>query len=238
VGAQVYDQVGAQVREGLGSWYLGRLSGQHWAGYYSFFDAMFRVGVEGLLPLLSGQCEVAKNAGWWWAFRDFTVVTDRPAELHRDQQGRLHSATGPAIRYRDGWGFHVWHGRRVPAWVVENPTIQQISREPNAEVRRCAIESMGWERFTGQILHKAAGRPAVAPDPGNPGQDLFLYDVPAELWGSRIKVLLCTNGSAERDGTRRRYGLTVPAHIEDPVEAAAWTAGLTKDEYARMQRRT
>ena len=28
-----------------------------------------------------------------------------------------------------------------------------------------------------------------------------------------------TNGTPERDGTRRRYGLKVPADISDPVEA-------------------
>jgi hypothetical protein len=79
---------------------------------------------------------------------------------------------------------------------------------------------------------------ARVPDPGNPGQHLTLYDVPERLWGSRVRLLMCTNGSAERDGARRRYGLTVPAHIQDPLEAAAWTAGLTRDQYARMQRRT
>ena len=79
---------------------------------------------------------------------------------------------------------------------------------------------------------------AYVPDPGNPGQHLVLYDIPERLWGSRIRLLMCANGTPERDGTRRRYGLTVPAHISDPLEAAAWTAGLGKDEYARMVRRT
>lgn len=54
----------------------------------------------------------------------------------------------------------------------------------------------------------------------------------------RIRLLMCTNGTAERDGTRRSYGLKVPAHVSDPVEAAAWTAGLSKDQYAQMARRT
>jgi hypothetical protein len=229
---QVYAQVDAQVR----NWYAGRIAGQHWAGWYSYFAAMCQLGVKNLEPLLTGQCEVGKNAGWWWAFRGFAIVTDRPAVLHRDPLGRLHCATGMAIRYRDGWGFWAWHGRRVPQWVIESPTIEQIADEPNVEVRRCAIESMGWEEFTGCLLPEQ--RPVVAPDPGNPGHDLFLYDVPAELWGGRVKLLLCTNGSTERDGTRRRYGLTVPADITDPVAAAAWTAGLTKDVYSRMVRRT
>src|SRR5487761_1070503 len=236
VGAQVDDQVGAQVDDRLKNWYAGRIAGQHWAGWYSYFAAMAELGVKNLEPLLEGQCEVGKNAGWWWAYRGFAVVTDRPAVLCRDALGRLHAEHGPAIAYRDGWGFWAWHGRRVPRWVVESPTLEAISREDNVEIRRCAIESMGWERFTAELLTDQ--RPAIAPDPGNPDQSLFLYDVPEGLWGARVKLLLCTNGSTERDGTRRRYGLTVPAHLTDPVEAAGWTAGLSKDEYSRMVRRT
>ncbi len=211
---------------------------------------MARLGVTGLQPILAGQCEVAKHAGWWWAFRDFAVVTDRPAELHRDPPGRLHCETGPAIAYRDGWGFWAWHGRRVPQWVIENPAIEAITAEPNVEIRRCAIESLGWARFTAEAGLTPVGRhpgtrqrstgltAARVPDPGNPGQHLVLYDVPERLWGTRIRLLMCTNGSPERDGTRRRYGLTVPAGIDDPVEAAAWTYGLTRDQYARTLRRT
>src|SRR5487761_1662578 len=233
---QVYAQVYAQVDDRLKNWYAGRIAGQHWAGWYSYFAAMAELGVKNLEPLLEGQCEVGKNAGWWWAYRGFAVVTDRPAVLCRDALGRLHAEHGPAIAYRDGWGFWAWHGRRVPRWVVESPTLEAISREDNVEIRRCAIESMGWERFTAELLTDQ--RPAIAPDPGNPDQSLFLYDVPEGLWGARVKLLLCTNGSTERDGTRRRYGLTVPAHLTDPVEAAGWTAGLSKDEYSRMVRRT
>jgi hypothetical protein len=48
-------------------------------------------------------------------------------------------------------------------------------------------------------------------------------------------VLLCANATEERDGTRRRFGLTVPAHIGDPVEAAAWTFGLTADQYRQLE---
>ena len=231
----MHAQVDAQVRDRLPDWYQARLPGAQWAGYYSWLDAMTRIGVTGLEPT-SGQMQVARNAGWWWCYRHFAIITDRPAVLRRDPLNRLHCADGPAVRYRDGWSIWAWHGRGVPQWVIETPTVERIGAEDNVEVRRCAIESLGWEKFTGQLL--AEQRPVVAPDPGNPDQDLFLYEVPERLWGTRVKLLLCTNGSAERDGTRRRYGITIPVGIKDPVEAAAWTAGLTKNEYARMVRRT
>jgi hypothetical protein len=150
-----------------------------------------------------------------------------------------------AVAYPDGWGFYAWHGRRVPDWVIVAPSTKAITAEANVEIRRCAIESLGWDRFIAEagLVPVTAGdgknlAAAQVPDPGNPGQHLVLYDVPERLWGSRMRLLMCSNGTPERDGTRRRYGLAVPTRISDPVEAAAWTAGLGKDEYAQMVRRT
>jgi hypothetical protein len=34
--------------------------------------------------------------------------------------------------------------------VVSRPTVAAISAEPNAEIRRCAIESLGWEAFVAE----------------------------------------------------------------------------------------
>ena len=78
----------------------------------------------------------------------------------------------------------------------------------------------------------------TASDPGNPGFELRLYDLPERVWGVPTRVLLATNGSPERDGTRRRYGLPVPADVPTAVHAAAWTYGLTGDQYLTMNRRT
>ena len=51
-------------------------------------------------------------------------------------------------------------------------------------------------------------------------------------------MLLAVNGSVERDGRRRRYGLTVPASLDDPVAAAGWTYGLSAEQYSLLLRRT
>lgn len=116
-----------------------------------------------------------------------------------------------------------------------HPDLDRIVAEPNVEIRRCGIESLGWAPFIA-----GAGLTPVdsGPDPGNAGQEIALYDVPERLWGEDIRVLLCTNGTGERDGTRHRFGLTVPSRIGTALEAAAWGYGLTADEYAAAQRRT
>lgn len=250
---QVSEQAGGQVRKWVpgqvdGWVYANRLRewGDSWSWldeehyetrylcYCAHFDAMERLGITGLEPAHGLQQVVRNSGGWWWCFDDFAILADRPAELHRDRFGRLHCETGPAVRYRDGWGFHAWRGRRVPEWVVLNPTVEQIVAEQNVEVRRCGIESLGWAQF---IVQAQLTLVDSGSDPGNAEQKIALYDVPERLWGEGVRVLLCTNGTAERDGTRRRFGLTVPREISTALDAAGWSYGLTGSEYATAQRR-
>jgi hypothetical protein len=179
------------------------------------------------------------SAGWWWPHLDYVVVCDRPSEVRTedapDGPVRPHCDSGPAVVWPDGWSLYFWHGTLVPAWVVERPTLDAIHAESNVETRRCGIESIGWDAYiTGAGLRLVD----TTGDPGNPDCHLSLYDVPRDVWGSATRVLLATNGSPERDGTRRRYGLPVPADIDSAVSAAAWTYGLAADQYARLARRT
>ena len=53
--------------------------------------------------------------------------------------------------------------------------------------------------------------------------------------GERVRVLLCANGTVERDGTRRRFGLTVPEDVPTALAAAAWGYGITAEEYAQLE---
>ncbi|NJP95493.1 hypothetical protein HCN51_39700 [Nonomuraea sp. FMUSA5-5] len=186
----------------------------------------------------------APGVWWWWPFRDFVLFCPPPSDVHREPAGedeqarpRLHRADGPAVAWKDGFGLCFWRGTHVPPAVVDDTlTADEIIREPNAEIRRCAIERRGWDRFVIEARLDQIG-PAV-PDPGNPGQTLTLHDVPPGVYPTNVRVLLCTNGTVERDGTRRRFGLTVPAACTDPIEAAAWTYGLTPAQYAQAQRRS
>jgi len=188
------------------------------------------------------------SAGWWWPHQQFVMVCDRPRELHLEQVGpagwgshRLHCPTGPAISWRDGWSLHYWHGTRVPADLIEGDgwTPDRIMRERNTEVRRCAVEvhaaRHGWDQ-----LIATAGWPQIGetvPDPGNPGQTLSLYRLD-HVYDQVVHLLRMTNGTVERDGSRRQFGETVPASITDPVAAAAWQIGITRHQYAQTARRT
>ncbi len=230
---QVWDQVRGQVGDQVWGQVRDAVWGQHEAGYLGWCDAMQLIGVN---LDVAGLSTVARNAGWWWPMRDTVILTDRPDTLHRDPQGRLHCETGPALRYRDGWAIHAIHGVRVPADLIEHGwDVARILEEGNAEVRRAAIELTGWEHF---ISDSGLTLVASAPDPGNPPHELELYDLPdrlRDMYDDQARILLCTNGSVEPDGTRRRYGLPVPAHHNDPVAAAADLYGWPVEAYRQLE---
>ena len=104
-----------------------------------------------------------------------------------------------------------------------------------------AIESLGSgpvHRRGGAGARHGGRRPRTRPPRGcltlaTPGQRLVLYEVPERLWGGRIRLLMCTNGTAERDGTRRRYGLAVPGSHQRPgrgsrMDGRAWAKASTR----------
>jgi hypothetical protein len=190
--------------------------------------------VQALAQASGDQTEggLAARIGWWWAYGGFAVVCERPEVLEFDGASRLHSESGPAVLWRDGWGVHVWHGTWVPESLVSTGwPVEQILSEPNVEIRRCAMERYGWHEFITDAGIRIIGE---AEDPGNPGHVLQLSDDLVGVFAEPVRVLLCTNATPERDGTRRRYGLTVPVTCEDPVSAAAWTFGLRPAQYIQL----
>ncbi|GAA4224080.1 hypothetical protein GCM10023075_18860 [Streptosporangium album] len=224
---------GSQYRPG-GVWY-----GVQCVSWVAHYDALRRAAGVVFTPEQIQQFDlwatVARSCGWWWPREGVCVISERPVTVHTevwgdDGEARLHCADGPAVRYADGWDVYAWHGTQVPSWVIKDPSVGRIAQEANVEVRRCAIEHIGWASYIDQAGLRLV---SSAPDPGNPGSELRLYDMRKET-----RVLLAVNGSVERDGRRRRYGLTVPGFFDDPIDAAGWTYGLSAEQYSLLVRRT
>ena len=242
----LFDGVAAAIRTvcapvaGSVTWY-----GQQEAHRIAYYDAYRRCGLAsfdtGDDELLDIQTALAGATGWWWAFDTLCVMSERPTALHAEpipgrvhSEHRMHDWDSPAIQFGDGNGVYVQHGTIVPSWVVLDPTAEHIADERNIEVRRCAIERIGWDTYIDM-----AGLSLVdqADDPGNAGSTLRLYASP-DGWGRGDRILLAVNGSPKRDGQRRRYGLCVPGWFSSAVDAAGWTYGIAGVDYARLVRRT
>jgi hypothetical protein len=118
---------------------------------------------------------LVRSCGRWWPREGTCVIAEPPLVVRTEPGTRLHDTDGPAILFPDGWSVHSWHGTRVPAWVIEEPTVELIAAERNVEVRRCAIEHLGWPAVVDQAGLTLVGQSA---DPGNPGRELRLYELP------------------------------------------------------------
>jgi len=226
---QVRDQVWGQVRDQVWGQVRMSLWGQHDAGWLGWADAFGRLGIDTSLSL--GLQGVARSAGWWWAFRDAVILTERPLVLNRDVRGRLHCETGPAIAYPDGFGVWAWHGVRVPRDVIETGadelTIGRVLEERNAEVRRVLIERMGHARY----LAKSGARQVGRDDWGTLWRAERHDDTP-------IVVVEVVNSTPEPDGSARTYHLRVhPAFGEDRTEVAVPLVTLG-DDGRELRRRT
>jgi hypothetical protein len=128
----------------LGAAVTDQIDGQHDAGLlavYRFFSDV--LGLQTVTEQLAGFWELAQSAGVVLPHQNICWISERRRMLKLDEDGFLHSLSGPAVSYPDGFNIYAVHGERVPAFVIERPheiTIQKIEAEPDAELRRLMID--------------------------------------------------------------------------------------------------
>jgi phage baseplate assembly protein W len=161
VRSEVRSAVDSAVRSAVGSAWHNYRGGNLWAAWYagvSFYRDICGLESE-TLKAFAEEEKIVLSAGWTWLGESVCMISDRPAQISRDDRGRLHATAGPAIAWRDGWSLYFWHGTRVPAKIIEQPgniTAAEINGEHNVEVRRCMIDRIGSGRYiqlmNGEVL--------------------------------------------------------------------------------------
>lgn len=206
------------------------MHGQH---DYDMLAPALELMVRGMkIDALTSACILAARAtGWWWPMEHVVVAAERPTEAHRDDAGRLHSADSKAIVWPDGWGVHIWHGVRVPDWVIETPAGElsawSADREQNVEIRRAIIERMGYERYL-----QDAGRELVHEDDcGKLWRQTVNELLPPPPPPEPLTVVEVVNATPEPNGAYRHFWIRVPAAMRTARQAVAWTFEMEEDEY-------
>lgn len=177
-----------------------------------------------------GLWRLARSLGWLQPHRHTCWLAERPNLLRGDAADRLHCASGPALRFPDGWSVWAWKGVEVPRWVIEQPeqiTLASIDGESNVQVRCCMIEIMTPQRYV-----TLGGAVRVAED--ETGVLWRKRWLASDAWAA-VEVI---NATPEPDGTHKQFFLQVPTNMQTAREAVAWTYGLTADVYARLVVRT
>ena len=229
VRASVWDSVGASVRDSV--WDSVRDSvwdsgyGQHDASWLSFYDYFGEVcGLHPKTERLAGLFELAQSCGWYLPHEGVCWVSERHHLLNRDEQGRLHSLTDPAVSYPDGWSIYAVHGVRVPQDIIEdrnsiNP--HRITSESNAEIRRVMLDIFGQARY----LQESGAKKVQSDRFGELYRQELVDDEP-------IVMVRVTNSTPEPDGSVKPYFLRVPPEIRTAEQAVAWTFGKEPGAYA------
>jgi hypothetical protein len=200
----------------------------NWLERHDYFRSV--CGLRSETEPLAGLLLIASHADWIIPHKHICWVSEPPALLKTDERGRLHSQSGPALKYRDGWTIYAWKGVEVPSRIIDRPgeiTHADIDRAADIHVRRCMIERMTPKRF---IESGAAFR--ISEDDAG-----VLWE---KRWpdGDAWAVVEVINGTPEPDGTRKHYYLQVPPNMLTARSAVAWTYGLTARQYRGLLMRT
>ena len=201
--------------------------------------------------------DCAEHGGPRILHEEFCMVSDFPAQIHRDEQNRLHNANGPSIEWRDGWKLYHIHGVPVTRQIVEEPqtlAVNQIDEEGNAEVRRVMIERLGAEHYLTKSNSKPISRdaygvlyrrealgdePFVAvkilnstPEPdGELAEEQAVAIFGKEAVQKRLDAMRLVGHFVPKSPRFKTYMLRVPPTMASAHEAVAWTFGKTKQTY-------
>ena len=205
----------ANQLEHFTSWLWGALD-SYWISYYLYPHLELRkMYSKDDYKLLCDWADLSKSCFWWYPFKNICFVCDRPTEIHKDEEGRLHCDAGPAVSFLDKWSTYVWHGTNIPAnWIEDKSslTAEKAITWENIEQRRCACEIIGWHNILDQLDAKEIDR--------NPDDQI----------GTLVEVNLPDSGRERflrvKCGTGRDFALPVPPDIPTAAQANAWTYGL------------
>jgi len=220
---EIAEKVGDQIRaqSGFMAWPFG-INYRQLGHSISCLDFMGRLGFD--VSMLTPTFDLAKACGWAVLFGDWAFISAKPESVHLDNQGQLHSETGAAIRYPDGFSVFAIHGVRVSEKIAVLPasiTITEIEAERNAEVRRVMIGRYGSERYLMDTGAKEIHR------------DDFGILFRKEIIGDEALVMVqVVNSTPEPDGRFKDYFLRVPPTMERARQAVAWTFGKEENEYS------
>ena len=149
-------------------------------------------------------------AGLWlfWVTEDEVIAVPRPSIHIVGEQ--LHSPTGPAVYWPNGEKFYFWRGLQVAEDVIIHPdqiTIERITKEQNAELRRVLIDRFGAEKYLRAIGAKMLH------------EDHFgkLYSA-ARSGDDPIVMVEVENKSPEPDGSFKKYMLRVHPELRPMLD--------------------
>ena len=238
VGASVWDSVWASVRDSvrasvgkifnLYSSYVD-LSNYGWVSFYDFFEKINIIDNFNFKQYKKILKSGVFNA---YEFENCVFAIQPPIYVERNSQGRLHSTSTAAVKFRDGSSCYFINGRPIPEWVVEKKdaiTKDQFLQDKNSDIKGAIYEVLGSEGIINLLgaeitdtktIHHANGDVETV-------ELLKTKDTFPELDNEPMAWVKMTCPS-----TGTNYLVGVEPKYNDAIEAIASLSPFTKEEYS------
>jgi hypothetical protein len=211
--SQLDSQLYLQLRSQLGSqsFTYNSFSGQisvYWLAFYRFCNEIGVNYEDKDLNLLNQWVDIARSCFRWAPFEGICIISERPTNIHFDDQRRLHNEIDMAVKFSDGWGVYAWRGIRANELIIKNPeqiTTKLIEEEQNSELRRVMLERYGFAKYFAEAGGELVDKRTVW------GQPVELYRKIID--GVEMGYLYVINGTEETDGSRHKF--IIPCKIID-----------------------
>lgn len=186
-----------------------------------FASLMARSGF-GIFPFNTWEhdwVDLADNCGFFAAYGDTVVLGERPIRVSQDDRLRLDNEKEAAFEGRDGLKLYYVDGVRLSdSKIVTNPksqTIDEIVKEPNAEIRAIRMRLFGMLEF----IQKTNPRIIDRRDPAQSNRKIIEMLCESDvIQGRRIFVCQCIS-------TGRVFNLYVPQTVATCADAQNWLMG-------------
>ena len=205
------------------------LSNYGWASFYDFFDKINIIDNFNFKQYKKILKSGVFNA---YEFENCVFAIQPPIYVERNSQGRLHSTSTAAVKFRDGSSYYFINGRPIPEWVVEKKdaiTKDQFLQEKNSDIKGAIYEVLGAEGIINLLgaeitdtntIHHANGEVETV-------ELLKTKDTFPELGNDPMAWVKMTCPS-----TGTNYLIGVEPQYNDAIEAIASLSPFTKEEYS------
>jgi hypothetical protein len=211
-----------------------------WAGWIAFYDYFERLGI-----IKSEEFDRYKDylkSGIWSVdyFDKYVIISRLPTKVIRDQNGRLHSFTEPAVQWgADHLDNHFIHGVGFPADIWNSIVKKTISAKeaislPDLAQRTIACQTIGYDSVLAELGAELIDeKTRIMPN----GKDLCykLYKINLKDDTAYVidgyKIISAKFVKVECPSTGRETLLRVPPTIHTVRTAIAWTFGMRPDDY-------
>lgn len=185
----------------------------YWIAFYLFPKRYLGIDYGDLNDDIELLFEYVQNIGFVFYHENICFICERPIEIHRNEEGKLHADLKPALRYKDGYCIHALNGVNMPEEIVMTPAKELdpmiILKEKNAEVRKEIISKIGMDRIF-EVL-----KPRVIEK--NDMYELLNFDIIDNRYRPYLKMLNPSTGSTHVEG--------VHPDCTTIKEALAWRNG-------------